>query len=160
MVSFKGLAMVRRAWLWLGLAAIVLTGCAGMYRSLEPPRVTLVDLQPLEMKLFEQRYRLQLHIQNPNPYDLPITGMDFRVRINDVDFASGVSHTDVTVPAYGEGLVDVQVSSSLVSLMRQLQDFGKGDRQSLSYGLSGHLRIAGRLATVPFAYRGEIGLEP
>jgi LEA14-like dessication related protein len=152
--------MTRRGWLWLALAAALLTGCAGMYKSLEPPRVTLVDMQPLEMKLFEQRYALQLRIQNPNPYDLPITGMDFRMRINDADFASGVSRTGVTVPAYGERVIDVEVSSSLVSLLRQLQDVGKGDRQTFSYGLSGHIRIAGRLATVPFAYRGEIGLGP
>ncbi len=152
--------MVRSMYLWLILAAGVLAGCAGVYRSLEPPRVTLADLQPLEMKLFEQRYALQLRVQNPNPYDLPITGMDFKLRLNDADFASGVSRTDVTVPAYGEKLVDVEVTSTLVSLMRQLRDMGKADRQSFSYGITGHIRVAGRLITVPFAYRGEIDLGP
>ena len=82
--------------LWL---VVLLTGCAALQDSLEAPHVTLTDLRMLDMTLFEQRYGLKIRVQNPNPVELPITGMNFRLDVNDSELGRGVSDQPVTVPA-------------------------------------------------------------
>lgn len=110
------------------------------------------------MGLFEQRYRLQLRIQNPNDVDLPIAGMDFQLYLNDEEFANGVSDQTVTLPAFGEQIIDVRVTSSISGVIEQLQLFGRTELQTFSYRLSGHVKLLHRAIKYPFEYRGEIDL--
>ena len=100
---------------WLVLLA-VLSGCSTLPGKPEPPRVNLVGLQLVSMELFEQRYQVRLRVKNPNPYELPIQGVDFRLDINGQAFADGVSNRSVTVPAYGEQVIALEVSSNLIQV--------------------------------------------
>jgi len=143
-------------WPWIA-ASLLLVGCAAIQPQVDPPRVALADLRILDITLFEQRYLLRLRIQNPNPFDLPITGMDFTLHINEREFGSGVSRQAVTVPAYGEEVVDVKVISNLARVFQQLHDWDEGRGGRLSYRLSGGLSLANRIGKIPFEYRGELG---
>lgn len=138
------------------LFAVILGGCAIM-QPLEAPRVSLVDLRILDVTLFEQSYGLKLRVQNPNSVDLPITGMSFRLDVNDTELGSGVSDQAVTVPAYGEAVVEIKLVSNLARLMDQIRGFESGTAQSLRYRLTGNISIASRLGALPFDYQGEIG---
>ncbi len=149
------LRAVVSAALLLGLAA-----CASLGARLEPPRVSLANLQLVEFGVFEQRYRLDLRIQNPNDAELPIAGMDFRLYLNDEEFARGLSNQRVTVPAFGEQLVEVQVTSGLTGILGQLQRLGQGELKTFSYRLAGNVKPLHRALKYPFEYRGEIDLAP
>ncbi len=142
------------------LMAVLLSACAGLYPRPDPPNVTLAGLRVVEMGLFEQRYRLRLRIQNPNAFALPIRGMDYELTLNDREFARGVSRQYVTVPAFGEEVLEVDVISNLGELIEQLQDLGAGRVYTLSYGLSGGISLANRAIKIPFDYQGEIALTP
>jgi LEA14-like dessication related protein len=139
------------------LFAIVLTGCAAMTSPLEAPHVTLTDLQILDMSLFEQRYGLKIRVQNPNPVALPITGMNFQLDINDTELGNGVSNQPVTVPAYGEAVVEIKLVSNLARIMNQIRALESGKGQSLRYRLVGGISLENRLGKLPFDYQGEIG---
>jgi len=139
------------------LFAVILGGCAAMQDSLEAPHVTLADLRMLDMTLFEQRYGLKIRVQNPNPVELPITGMSFRLDINDAELGRGVSDQAVTVPAYGESVVEIKLTSNLVRILDQIRGLESGKGQSLRYHLSGGLSLANRMSKLPFDYQGEIG---
>lgn len=150
--------------LYHGMMAVamlaLLAACAGTPLRPESPRVKLVGLEPLAVDLFEQRYRVGLRIQNPNDFPLRVRGIDFRIDLNGQRFAEGVSNRQVEVPAFGEARVDVEVSSSLLDLMRQLQSLGRGETRALEYRISGRLALTGSPLRVPFRYEGRIDLAP
>jgi LEA14-like dessication related protein len=135
---------------------VLLVGCAGLGIYPDPPRVSLANLQPVEMGLFEQRYRLWLRIQNPNAVDIPVAGLDYTLYINDKEFAYGVSRQDVTVPAFGEALIEVDVVSSLMSVITQIQQLNERQNESLSYRLTGGLSLGNHPGKLPFEYKGKI----
>lgn len=140
------------------LLASLLAGCAVFRTDVEPPIVTLADLGVREMGLFEQRYRLRLRIQNPNDFALHIRGLSYDLDLNGREFARGVSAQDVTVPGFGEALIEVDAVSNLARVVDQVLDFGK--QGALSYRLAGQLRLGHAVSRVPFEYRGEISLTP
>jgi LEA14-like dessication related protein len=142
------------------LLAVLFSGCAGLGTYSEPPRVSLVSIQPKEVGVLEQRYALQLRILNPNDTALPVAGMQYSLRINDREFAYGVSRQPVSIPAYGEALLDVDVVSNLLSVLRQLQEANTGKQKSLTYRLSGSLSLENRLGKLPFDYHGELDYQP
>ena len=132
---------------------LLLSGCAGM-ATREPPRVNLVNLQVIDMQLFEQRYGVTLRIQNPGRQPLEIEGLSFDLELNGKSFAHGVSNRATVVPAFGEAVLDVEVVSSLFGIVDQLRDLEQ-DRP-LSYRLSGQLALAGSLISIPFEKKGEL----
>jgi len=141
------------------MAAVLMAGCAGIHTRAEAPYVSLSNLEILEVGLFEQRYRLRLRIQNPNDFALPISGMRYELEINDKRFAKGVSRQSITIPAYGEGLVDVEVVSNLGRLMEQFSGLTAGRVQKVSYRLSGSVSLAHSVVKLPFEYKGDVSMD-
>jgi len=135
-----------------------LAACSALPTKPEPPRVTLVGLTLLSVDLFEQRYQVRLRLKNPNAFDLPIRGLDFRLDINDETFADGVSSTVVTVPAFGEEVVELEVSSSLLQVFRQLQSLEKKPSPSFGYRISGTVAVGPYGQRLPFDYAGQLQL--
>lgn len=140
------------------LLALALSGCAGLRGLDTPPQVSLVNLQPVQIQLFEQRYLATIRILNPNPVALPISGLEYAISINGSEFANGVSSQRVTVPAYGEKTLDLGVSSTLVKLFDQIRRFGSSGG-TVTYAISGSLGLQGSPRSVPFAQDGEIDLR-
>ena len=138
-----------------------LASCSALTSKPESPRVTLVGLKLVSVELLEQRYQVSLRVKNPNTFDLPVRGIDFRLDINGQTFADGVSKQSVDVPAYGENVIDLEVSSNFLQVFRQLQSLEENQSRGFEY------RINGRMATgvygqkLPFDYSGELQLpEP
>ncbi len=136
---------------------LLLAGCSGLPTREAPPRVNLVDLQPLEMTLFEQRYRLTLRIQNPDRQPLRIDGLSFEVELNDRPFAHGVSNTPVEVPGFGEAVTQVEVVSTLFGLVDQIRGLEQRRGRPLSYRISGRIGVAGSMLSIPFEQKGSLG---
>lgn len=139
---------------------LVLAGCASVGPYRDPPRVSLVNVIPMEITLFEQRYRLTLRIQNPNDVALPVDGMDYTVEINDHKFADGLSNQHFRVPAYGEQVIDVVVTSTLLNVLQQVRDQEAVPHDTLSWKLSGGLSVPGHFGKLPFEYAGNLDLAP
>ena len=142
----------------IALLGVILTACATMFGISEPPRVSLVGIAPVELQLFEQRFRVTLNIQNPNAKDITIRGLDYEIVVNGRLFAQGVSGKPFTVPAYGENTAEVEVVSTLQRIVEQLQEFGSRSEPSLDYAISGHVSVDGIPIPVPFDYQGTLTL--
>lgn len=157
---------IRNVWLQLPrllmalLPGVLVVACASLGGYREMPRVSLVSIQPLDMTLLEQRYGLQLRILNPNDVEIPLSGMSYSVEINDREFAYGVSRQAVTIPALGEAVIEVEVVSSLLGVLRQLQSLNDGKQHSLDYRISGKLSLANRQGRLPFDYSGALDWRP
>lgn len=146
--------MLRRVALLVSLA--LLSACASLTTVLDPPNVSLAGIELKELGLFEQQFLLKLRLQNPNGVTLPIAGMDYELTLNDQKFARGVSNQAVDVPAHGEALTDVTVTSNLQSLLNQLGPIASSGG-TVDYRVTGNVSIVNRSLKLPFDYSGSIG---
>lgn len=135
---------------------MVIAGCASL-QQLQPPHVTVADIDLLDATLLEQRFALKLRVQNPNDADIAIRGLSVDVEVNGQHFARGVSDQAVTLPRFGEALMEVNAVSDLGSLWRQIMALRKGGHEGLEYRIAGRLAM-GTLGDVPFESRGELKL--
>lgn len=141
------------------LFLVGLTACSTLPGRPESPRVNLVGLQLVSVDLFEQRYQVRLRVKNPNAFELPIRGIEFQLEINGQAFADGVSNQSVNVPAYGERVIALEVSSSLIQVFRQLQTLENGRSPGFKYQLNGSVAVGDSALRLPFDYAGDMGLS-
>ncbi|HKJ08394.1 MAG TPA: LEA type 2 family protein [Gammaproteobacteria bacterium] len=134
-------------------------GCARLGVRPEPPQVTLIGLQLVEMGLFEQHYRLRLRLRNPNDFPLAVAGMQYALTVNEQPFATGVSDQRIDVKPYGTVVMEVDVFSSLDSVLAQLRRLEQGSLDRLQYRLTGKVSLVGRPGRLAFAFQGEVPLR-
>ncbi len=134
------------------LAALSSAGCTYMARETLPPRVQLLDLQLQAVQLFEQRYLMTVRLQNPNDFDLDIRGFDFNIELNGKPFAQGVSDKAVSVPSFADATTEISLSSSILTLMNQLNENG----DEVKYRIFGHVKLKGVPIPVSFESKGDL----
>ena len=120
--------------------AVVLAGCAGMGQQVEPPEVFVVGLEPLPGGNLEQRFRIDLRLQNPNDFDLEIDGLDFHLDLNGARLTRGLSDEVVRIPRLGEAVVEVSATTTVFDLVRQLVDVPS--LEGMEYEVSGRLFLS------------------
>ena len=137
---------------------LLLSACASMMPRDDWVRVTIVDIQPLESTLMEQRFLVKLRLQNRAGEALTINGMSFDLDLNGKGFASGVSNQEVTAEGFGEALMEVKVSSTLFGVLRQIQSLQNREPQPFQYRISGSLSSPDSFFGLGFSESGEIDL--
>jgi len=147
----RHLPMVRASTL-LTAAAVTLAGCAWLQRT-DPPKVTVVGVEPLAGAGLEARMQLRLRVQNPNDAPIEFNGISVQLDVQDKSFASGVSNQSGTVPAFGEAVVTVPVTVSVWSIAGQAMGLLSGKAMDkVTYAMHG------KLGTVRFQSQGELNI--
>jgi LEA14-like dessication related protein len=144
--------------LWVPL--LTLSGCAGICKKLEPPRITLANILVQEVQVFESVFQIELRVFNTNDVSLEIRGLDCELALNQRHFASGVSDIKTTIPPYGTAKIPIVVYSSVIDVVRGV--IGLQDNENLRYDITGHLRLEGGPtlpSSIPFKSEGEITLK-
>jgi len=139
---------------------LLLAGCAGIGKPLEPPRVSLADIRVEEFTGFETHFKIQLRVINTNDVDLNVKGIEAELEVNGQSFAAGVSNTPVKIPSFGTELVTIAVYSSVIKMFRSV--YGLHESEELKYRLNGKLRVAGDntlATTLPFESEGVVTLD-
>ncbi len=144
----------------LGLIPLFGTACSTMPRDFETPKVSIANIAPKDFSIFEQRFDVQLRIQNPNDADLSIKGLRCEIELNDKEFGSGMSGQKVTVPRFGSEVINVEVITGLGSFLKQAQSLNSSGGTKLRYRLKG-TAFAESPGTfkVPFDETGEVDLN-
>ena len=157
-----------RAFGWARLFVIVATLLAvaachrGPPKPPKPPQywldVTLVDIQPGEIRLLEQIYELTLRVQNPHNFDIDSNGMRFTVETNGNMFARGVSNQLALIPRLGEAVVKVRAISDVSRAAAQISEWRNMTANGLRYRIYGRVFAPDR--SYPFDYRGQFIVTP
>jgi LEA14-like dessication related protein len=137
-----------------------ISGCAGLGKRVEPPRMNITRITVQEVREFEAVFKIDLRVFNTNEAPLPVRGIDFRLELNDRYIASGISSTLTEIPAYGTATVPIVVYSSLLDMAKGM--LGLHREQKIRYRVAGHLRIDGGLlapSTIPFESVGELSAD-
>ena len=141
------------------LGMLFLVGCVGPGKKLEPPRITLTNIQVQEIKVFESVLQIDLRVVNPNDVAIDIKGLDCELELNNKHFASGVSNKSIKVSSLDTAVIPITVYSSVLDLAKGLFDAGK--KQMMKYKLKGRLHLGGGLSVpsvIPFESEGELSL--
>jgi LEA14-like dessication related protein len=143
------------------VAYLAISGCAGVGKQLDPPRISLANIRVQKVTGLETAFQIQLRVFNANDVDLNVKGIKAELEINGQPFATGVSNTPVEIPSYGTELVTVTVYSSVIKMFRSV--YGLKDSEELKYRLNGKLRVAGGNGlpvSLPFESEGQVTLPP
>lgn len=149
---FRRLASFAAIVIFVGLA-----GCATP-QKIDAPNIALQDVTLLNAEGLTQRLRVDLLVSNPNDFEIPLTGLRFDMQMNGLDFAEGLSNKRVDIPRLGRTVVPVEVTVSVLAVMRQIRAVRK------NHGVE--YRVAGTafldhvlLPQVDFDRQGKIAFD-
>jgi LEA14-like dessication related protein len=141
----------------VALCTLALGACASMPGS-DPLQVTVAGIEALPGEGMELRMLVKLRVQNPNPTPIEFTGAYVELDVQDKTFATGVSGEGGTVPAFGEAVVAVPVTVSVLRMVRQVIGVLDGQPvEKIRYEMSGKLS-GGAFSTWRFSSSGEFDL--
>jgi LEA14-like dessication related protein len=140
------------------LLLLIMAGCAGVGKRLEPPTVKLADIRLEALNVIETVFDVQLRVFNTNDTALQIRGVECKIDLNGKEFAIGVSKSNVEVPAYGTALLPLQVYSSVFDIIKHAA--GLPSQNQLDYQIKGELRLGGSAfpSILPFESEGHISV--
>lgn len=146
--------------LFVFFSCLLVAACAGgLPGNVKPPIVTISNIVPAQMTLFEQRYDMSLRVQNPNDAALPVSGMEYAVLLNGQEFARGVDNQNVSIPALGEEIIHVSVTSTPLDWINLFNRINSEPLGGLDYKVSGTLHLESyNHKTLPFAQAGKISM--
>ncbi len=146
-----------RALVACGFAAL-LVACASL-PSRDPLSVSVAGIESLPGEGLELRLLVRLRIQNPNDTPVDYDGVALNLDVMDRSFATGVSDETGTVPRFGEAVVAVPVTVSVLRMVRQVVGMLDGQPvERVSYSLSGKLNGRGLFDTQRFSSSGDFAL--
>jgi len=148
---------------WAVMACVAgLGGCSSLAPKLEPPDLSVVNVELQKSDLFEQRLKVRMRVQNPNDRELPVRGITVDMRVNGEKFARGLSGESFTVPAFGEAEFDMLLTANMAATLARLAGSMKGGvaPEALDYEITGKVSLsAGLLRSIPFKENGSFKLK-
>src|SRR5512137_1537210 len=135
----------------LALATLLAAGCASLPKR-DPLQVTVAGIESLPGEGMELRLLVKLRVQNPNDTPVEFNGAALNLDVMGRRFASGVSDETGTVPRFGEAIVAVPVTVSVLRMARQFMGMLDGKPvERINYSMSGKLHGAGMSGTRRFS---------
>ena len=137
------------------LFALVL-GCATTPKMPEAAEVYVTGISPTGGGLLEQKIRVGLRIENPNNFELQMTGIEFDLDLNGRPFARGMGSHEVTLPRLGSKELSVQATTTVIEVLRQIT--GLQNLEDVGYAIRGRLYLdAAAVDSLPFERSARLG---
>ena len=143
----------------LTLSASAMLLCACAITQLKAPDITPTSVELVDAQITEQRFKVGLHVQNPNDRALPIKSVSCALQVEGVEVGHGESDSPFNVPAHGESDFDMIVTTNLgMSVPNLAMRLFRGG-QLPSYRLSGTVNPdITLLPPIPFSKSGQLTL--
>jgi len=137
------------------LLLLVLSSCTQLTEPWTSPEVSMAGFRSGEFTQDRQTFIVSLKVKNPNDRTLPVKGATYALEVEGHAIANGGGELDRQIPAFGEEVVDIEVNTELLDLVRKMPELAlTGGRWD--YRISGILKLAGGYLPVPFNYGGEV----
>ncbi len=148
--------MLKNLLLLVSFILFFISGCASLDQRLHPiqPNVMVDDIEIEDASLSGITALLTLNIENPNKFALNAKGLDYVMSVSGVDIISGENAQSMSVPALGQGKIEVPVRLSYASLFEAIPKIV--ETGIASYNFSGSIHT--RLFNIPFDKTDEFKL--
>lgn len=123
-------------------AFIFLSGCASTGPALQMPQVRLTGVELTSLSFYGQTFLLGFHVDNPNPFPLPVGSVRYELELTGRRFAKGETRTGFVVqPQSGtdfEISVELDLRQSASGLNTLIES---GFERAVAYQLTGSLKL-------------------
>ena len=151
--------MYRAGRMVLALVALLaLASCASLPTDLRAPKFGVMRVEMLSSDMFAQRFKIRLHVENPNDIDLPVKALDYKLFLMGDSFGEGMSEEPFVLPANGEAEFDMALTTNFVSsLGRLISRVGGGKLEDIEYEIAGKVVLdKGIMRKLPFNHKGTV----
>jgi len=121
------------------LVPFALAGCAALH--LERPRVALVDIGLENVGLLQSSLVLDLRVENPNGFRLPIDRGVYTIYLGGERVGVGSTRTPLDVPAHGISDQQIVLQLDNLRVLSRLRDLV--DRRAVGYRIEADHYISG-----------------
>ncbi len=145
--------------LLLVIAAFAASGCVTT-EPMEPPGVTLVDLDIVDATLFESTLDVAVRISNDNPEPIIIDGAVIKLELNGIKVGKGASDERLELPRLGSVVRRVELHMNHLALATRIK--GIIEAKVLNYGVTGKVyvvRPSGSVRGMSFESHGQLDLR-
>jgi LEA14-like dessication related protein len=134
--------------------ALFVTSCAAA-NAVKRPSVAVDDVSLQSISLGGATVRVLLDLRNPNPFALPIEGVDWTLDLAGAKALDGQSDLDERIPANGSAPVAMTVTIGAAEAAGAIAKLLEGAR---AYQLNGNVKVATPLGPlgVPFSRAGTL----
>jgi len=144
---------------FLVFAAVWAGGCATT-DPLEPPGVTLVDLDIVDVTLFESTIDVAVRISNDNPEPLILDGAVIKLVLGGMKVGKGASDERIELPRLSSVVRRVELHMNHLALATRIK--GIIEAKIVDYAITGKVyvvRPSGSVRGVSFESRGKLDLR-
>lgn len=143
----------------LAIAFLALSGCSVVQDLIDPPVVSLSNIEILESSGLSIRFAIDLNIQNPNPVPIPITGLSYGLSLNGNSVLNGVTSEGVDLGAYGEDNLRLEAEASLLGMLGLFRDLLSADTREVEYLIDASIGISGFSRAIEVSESGLVPLS-
>lgn len=141
------------------IAALLLSACASVPTAYQPPTVDIASFRPIPSGTMAPRFRIVLHVVNPNAVPLKLRGIAYSVSIEGKEVMTGASNSLPVIDAYGDGDIKLMASANLLNSLELLNAFVSQSRASYHYKFDAKLDPGGGRPVLHVVDEGEAGLK-
>ena len=151
------LSVVKRAV--LAIVFLVLSGCSVVQDLIDPPIVSLSNIEILESSGLSIRFAIDLNIQNPNPVPIPITGLSYGLSLNGNRVLNGVTSDGINLGAYEQDNLVLEAEASLLGMLGLFRDLLSADTREIEYLIDASVGISGFSRAIEVSESGLVPLS-
>ena len=150
--------IVRACRLLLVVVMAVFVGACASLRGGDPVQVSVAGVESLPGEGLEVRMLVKLRVQNPNESAIEYDGVYVKLDVLEKTFATGVSDARGSVPRFGEAIIAVPVTVSVLRMVRHALGLLDGKPiDKVRYDMEGKLNAAA-FGSTRFQAQGEFTL--
>ena len=147
----------RRVLPGLAGVALLLSACAVFH--FQAPNVTPTAVELMDVALDQQRFKVALHVENPNDRALPIKWVHASLQVEGVEVGQGEINEPFNLPAHGETdvnmVVKTNIAKSVPDLLLRIASRGQLPTYRVSGTVNPDITL---LPPIPFSKSGQIEL--
>ena len=119
---------------------LALSGCASWFESADKdPEVHLVEVELVQAKLLEQRFKLHFRVDNPNDSTLTVRGISYKVYLGSILLTEGEHSQWFSVDPKGTADYVVPVRTNMWQHVKPLVKLLESPDEPIPYRLEGTL---------------------
>lgn len=148
-----------RSALFAALCVTLLTACVSLPDVFEKPEVTVTSFTPIASDSLTPRFKIVLHVTNPNREPLGLEGMSYNIHLEGNKVMSGVANDLPTIEPYGEADVTLDARVNLLSGFNLLTGMMNQYKENIAYEFNAKLDAGTFIPTIHVNKKGELSLS-
>ncbi|MFI0400323.1 MAG: LEA type 2 family protein [Thiolinea sp.] len=136
-------------------AMTLISGCSAVPNVVVPPSISVQDVSLQSLSLTQGTGLVSLNVTNPNAFPIPLEGVQYNLRLNGTQVASGDQRQSMYLYPNQPTAVQIPVQLQLATLMHLAPVLWQN--RAVQYQLDGAVRLP--FISVPFQRQGGIGVN-